>query len=321
MPSALIIGISGQDGAFLANLLIEKGYSVWGTSRDADGRRFPHLEALGIAHKLSLRSMNALDLSSILTILGDVNPDEIYNLGGQSSVGLSFEQPSETLSSIVIGTQNILEALRTTRSRTRFYSAASSECFGDTGAVLATESTPFRPRSPYAVAKASAFWQVSSYREGYGIFAVSGLLFNHESRFRPLRFVTSKILHAAHRISAGSNEKLVLGDIEIVRDWGHAPEYADAMWRMMQQDEPRDIVIATGYSMRLRDFTNAAFESLGLDFEKHLVIDKRLFRPNEIRESRADPSAAAKRLGWEASLKGKALVEQLLRETAAGQSA
>lgn len=314
MPTALIIGISGQDGAFLAALLLSKGYEVWGTSRDVEARDFNALRALGIHDKVKLRSMNSLELLSVLATFDAVQPDEIYNLGGQSSVGLSFDQPAQTLTSIVMATLNLLEALRTAKPHARFYSAGSSECFGDTGATPASEVTPFRPCSPYAVAKASAHWQVASYREAYGLFAVSGLLFNHESRFRPARFVTSKIIRAAHRIAAGSDETLVLGDIDIVRDWGHAAEYADAMWRMMQQSTPSDIVIATGHSMSLRAFATAAFDSAGLDFDRHHAIDRSLFRPNEIRLSLADPQLAASRLGWTAKLSGAELVSHLSRE-------
>jgi GDPmannose 4,6-dehydratase len=315
MPTALIIGISGQDGALLAQLLLDKGYAVWGTSRDKEGRTFANLQTLGVAGRVQLRSMNVLELSSILGVLADVKPDEIYNLGGQSSVGLSFEQPAETLSSIVIGTQNILEALRTTCLSARFYNAGSSECFGPTCALPATENTPFRPISPYAVAKACAFWQVASYRDAYGIHAVTGLLFNHESRFRPPRFVTSKIIRTARRIAGGSDERLILGNIDIIRDWGHAAEYVDAMWRLMQTPRPRDVVIATGTSMSLRQFAEAAFEACGLDLGDHLRIDPSLFRPNEIAESRADPSAAQAELGWSASLSGPALVRRLVEET------
>jgi GDPmannose 4,6-dehydratase len=314
MPTALIIGISGQDGAFLAATLLSKGYDVWGTSRDVEARDFHALRALGIHDKIKLKSMSSLELLSVLDTFDAVQPDEIYNLGGQSSVGLSFDQPAQTMTSIVLATLNLLEGLRTARPKARFYSAGSSECFGDTGTVRANEATPFRPCSPYAVAKASAHWQVASYREAYGLFAVSGLLFNHESRFRPARFVTSKIIRAAQRIADGSDETLVLGDIDIVRDWGHASEYADAMWRMVQQSEPCDLVIATGNSMSLRTFANAAFDRVGLDFERHHIVDQKFFRPNEIRQSHADPSAAAARLGWSASLSGVNLVRTLVDE-------
>ncbi len=238
MTTAMIVGVSGQDGAFLAELLLGKGYQVWGTSRDCDGRAFANLSDLGVRDRVELRSMDALELPSILAALEACKPDEIYNLGGQSSVGLSFDQPIQTMNSIVQATQNLLEALRTTRSPARFYSAGSSECFGDTGAVPANEDTRLNPRSPYAVAKASAYWQVASYREAYGLFAVTGLLFNHESRFRPARFVTSKIIGTARRIAAGSDERLALGDVDIVRDWGLAEEFVEAMWRMLQQPHP-----------------------------------------------------------------------------------
>lgn len=314
MPTALIIGISGQDGCLLANLLLDKGYTVWGTSRDVEARDFASLGTLGIRDKVRLRSMNSLELSSVLATFDAVKPDEIYNLGGQSSVGLSFDQPAQTLSSIVMATLNLLEALRTARPQARFYSAGSSECFGDTGMTPATEATPFQPRSPYAVAKASAHWQVVSYREAYRLFAVSGMLFNHESRFRPPRFVTSKIIHASRRIASGSDETLVLGDIDIRRDWGHAAEYVDAMWRMLQQPSPQDVVIATGHSITLREFAVAAFDSVGLDFGRHHAIDATLFRPNEVRDSRANPIEACVRLGWSATLSGAALIARLSQE-------
>lgn len=300
----------------LAAHLLKRGYKVFGTSRDAEARSFGNLRRLGIVDRLTLLSMNALELGSILKTLEDVEPDEIYHLGGQSSVGLSFEQPSETLSSIVNATQNILEAVRTRKQHVRLYSAGSSECFGYTSGYAANENTPFHPISPYAVAKSCAFWQVASYREAYGLFAVSGILFNHESRFRPDRFVTAKIINAARRISSGSPERLRLGDTGIVRDWGYAPEYVDAMWRMLQQDAPRDFVIATGHSMSLHDFARAAFACHGLDVDAHLDIDRTLFRPSDIPVSKADPAQAKHHLGWRATLHGLALVERLVRDSA-----
>lgn len=316
VPNALIIGVSGQDGGLLAAHLLERGYAVVGTSRDAEARSFGNLQRLGLSGRLTLRSMNALELGSILKVLDAVQPDEIYHLGGQSSVGLSFEQPSETLSSIVNGTQNILEAIRTSKRQVRFYSAGSSECFGNTLGSPANETTQFHPISPYAVAKSCAFWQVASYREAYGLFAVTGILFNHESQFRPDRFVTAKIINAARRIAWGSRERLRLGDTGIVRDWGYAPEYVDAMWRMLQQDEPRDFVIATGQSMSLHDFARAAFAWHALDLDDHLDIDRSLFRPSDIPISKADPALAAAKLGWRATLHGLALVDQLSRDFA-----
>ncbi len=298
----------------LAQQLLGRGYTVVGTSRDAEARSFGNLRRLGIANRLALRSMNALELGSILKALDYVQPDEIYHLGGQSSVGLSFEQPSETLSSIVNATQNILEAIRTSKRGVRFYSAGSSECFGNSKGSSANENTRFHPISPYAVAKSCAFWQVSSYREAYGLFAVTGILFNHESRFRPDRFVTAKIINSAARIAAGSQERLRLGDTSIVRDWGYAPEYVDAMWRMLQQEKPRDLVIATGESMSLHDFARAAFAWHGLDVDDHLDIDRALFRPSDIPISKADPALAGRHLGWRATLHGLALVDQLSKD-------
>uniref|UniRef100_UPI003CE84F16 GDP-mannose 4,6-dehydratase n=1 Tax=Sandarakinorhabdus sp. DWP1-3-1 TaxID=2804627 RepID=UPI003CE84F16 len=311
MPRALIVGVSGQDGAYLSQLLLDKGYEVWGTSRDAEGRRFANLQVLDVAKAVVKRSMNPLDLGSVIELFGDCRPDEIYNLGGQSSVGLSFAQPAETLSSIVLGTQNLLEAIRLTRPSARFYSAGSSESFGDTGGFPADETTPFRPRSPYGVAKASAFWQVAAWRQAYGLFSATGILFNHESPLRPARFVTSKIVHAAARIAAGSAERLVLGQTDIVRDWGYAPEYVEAMWAMLQQQEPEDFVIATGYPMSLDDFVATAFARFGLDHRDHIDSDPAFFRPNELGYSCGMAVLAEERLGWRARTRGPELITLL----------
>src|SRR5664279_625037 len=235
---ALISGISGQDGAYLAKLLLEKGYQVFGTARDAQMATFINLEKLGIRQRVTLLSMALNDFRSVLQTLSKVEPDEVYNLAGQSSVGLSFEQPVETLESISIGTLNLLEVIRFLKLPIRLYSAGSSECFGDTGGIPADEYTSFRPRSPYAVAKATAHWAVANYREAYNLYACTGILFNHESPLRPERFVTRKIINSACRIAAGSDIKLQLGNISVARDWGYAPEYVDAMWRMLQQNIP-----------------------------------------------------------------------------------
>ncbi|TAN57360.1 MAG: GDP-mannose 4,6-dehydratase, partial [Rhodospirillales bacterium] len=230
---ALIFGVGGQDGAYLSKLLLDKGYDVHGTSRDAELSAFSGLVRLGVRERVRTHSAVLTDFRSVFQVINKVAPDEIYNLAGQSSVALSFEQPAETLESISAGTLNILEALRLTGRHVRFYNAGSSECFGNTGEIPADENTPFRPRSPYAVAKAAAYWQVANYREAYGLFACSGLLFNHESPLRPSRFVTRKIALAALRIADGSKEVLELGNLDIKRDWGWAPEYVDAMWRML----------------------------------------------------------------------------------------
>lgn len=300
MPRALIFGISGQDGAYLAELLLGKGYEVWGASRDAELATFGNLKRLGVYERVRCLSATTNDFRSVLTVIDQTRPDEIYNLSGQSSVGLSFQQPAETHESINVGTLNLLECLRFLGRPIRFYNAASSECFGDTGGVPANERTPFRPRSPYAVAKSAAFWQVANYRDAYGMFACSGLLFNHESPLRPARFVTRKVVAAAHRIAAGDREPLHLGNIEIVRDWGWAPEYVEAMWRMLQQGQADDYVIATGRSHSLRDLIAGVFAALDLDWRDHVQLDQSLLRPTDIRESRADPSKAADQLGWRA---------------------
>ncbi|MBR8835798.1 MAG: GDP-mannose 4,6-dehydratase [Stigonema ocellatum SAG 48.90 = DSM 106950] len=300
MKKALICGISGQDGAYLAQLLLSKGYSVCGTSRDAQISSFQNLMRLGIREQVKLESMALTDFRSVLQILTKIDPDEVYNLAGQSSVGLSFEQPVETLESIATGTLNLLEAIRFLGKPIKLYNAGSSECFGDTGGDPADETTPFRPRSPYGVAKATAFWQVANYREAYGLFACSGILFNHESPLRPERFVTQKIVSAACRIAGGSQEKLLLGNMSIQRDWGWAPEYVEAMYLMLQQDEPDDYAIATGASHRLEDFVATTFAELNLDWREHLIVDESLFRPTDIQLGKGNPTKAGQKLGWQA---------------------
>jgi GDPmannose 4,6-dehydratase len=297
MKKALICGISGQDGAYLAQLLLSRGYEVAGTSRDAQISPFTNLHRLNLRQRVTVESVALTDFRSVLQALIKVEPDEVYNLAGQSSVALSFQQPVEAMESIGIGALNLLEAIRFIGKPIKFYNACSSECFGDI-ANAADETTPFRPRSPYAVAKAAAFWEVANYREAYKIFACSGILFNHESPLRPERFVTKKIVAAACRIARGSREKLNLGNIAIQRDWGWAPEYVEAMWLMLQQDKPDDYVIATGQSHSLEEFVAAAFTQVGLDWRDHVAIDQGLFRPTEIAVSRGNPEKSRKILGW-----------------------
>ncbi len=309
---ALICGISGQDGSYLAKLLLDKGYKVYGTARDAQMSTFANLMRLGIRDLVNMDSMALNDFRSVLQVLSRVKPDELYNLAGQSSVGLSFQQPVETLESISVGTLNLLEAIRFIKLPVRFYNAGSSESFGDTGGAAADEATPFHPRSPYAVAKATAFWEVVNYREAYGIFACSGILFNHESPLRPERFVTKKIVATACRIAAGSKEKLHLGDISISRDWGWAPEYVGAMWAMLQQDEPDDYVIATGETNRLEEFVAEAFNCVGLNWREHVITDPSLYRPTEISIGRGDPAKAAKVLGWKARYRMRDVVRMMI---------
>ena len=317
-PTALICCISGQDGAYLAQQLLSKGYRVIGTARDAQMSRFDNLDRLGIRNQVQVVSMAINDFRSVLQVLSRHQPAEVYNLAGQSSVGLSFEQPVETLESISIGTLNLLESIRFLDTGIRLYNASSGECFGDTGNTPANEKTPFRPRSPYAVAKAAAFWQVANYREAYGLFACSGILFNHESPLRPERFVTQKVVRAARRIAGGSGERLHLGNLDIQRDWGWAPEYVEAMWRMLQQGEPMDFVIATGETRALRDFVAESFAALDLDWKEHVLTDPTLMRPTDIRISRADPSLALAQLGWQAETH---MAEVVRRMVEAGASA
>ena len=303
MKKALTCGVSGQDGAYLAQLLLNKGYTVCGTSRDAQISSFQNLVRLDIRDQIKLESVALTDFRSVLQVLHKTQPDEVYNLAGQSSVGLSFEQPVETLESISVGTLNLLEAIRFTGAAIKLYNAGSSECFGDIGEAAADETTPFRPRSPYAVAKATAFWEVANYREAYGLFACSGILFNHESPLRPQRFVTQKIVAAACRIAQGSQEKLYLGNVEIQRDWGWAPEYVEAMYLMLQQEQPDDYAIATGESYKLEEFVAATFACLGLNWQEYVVTDASLLRPTDLAISRGNPAKAKEKLGWQAQYK------------------
>ena len=307
---ALICGIGGQDGGYLAKFLLAKGYEVFGTSRDIYLMSGRGLHVFGIADQVTLRSMAINDFRSVLSVLAAVNPDEVYNLAGQSSVGLSFEQPVETTESIAIGTLNLLETIRFLKPSIRFYNAGSSECFGDTSGTMADETTAFRPRSPYAVAKATAFWHVANYREAYALHASSGILFNHESPMRPERFVTQKIVSAACRISLGSSEKLILGDIDIHRDWGWAPDYVEAMWAMTQQPAGGDYVVATGRTVSLSYFIERVFAEVGLDWQAHVESRPELYRPSEIHVSRANPERTHAVLNW----RHKFEVEDVVRE-------
>lgn len=318
MKTALICGVSGQDGAYLAKLLLEKGYRVVGTSRDAQMSGFSNLTKLGIRHEVGLESMSLIDFRSVLQVITKTQPDELYNLAGQTSVGLSFQQPVEALESISVGTLNLLEAIRFTARPIRFYNAGSGECFGDTGSSAADEQTPFRPTSPYAVAKVAAFGQVAVYRDAYGIHACSGILFNHDSPLRPERFVTKKTVAAAVRIANGSTEKLTLGNTSVERDWGWAPEYVTAIWLMMQQERPDDFVIATGQSQPLLNFVRCAFAEVGLDYEDHVVIDPTLLRPADLAISRASARKAREKLNWVASFSMKDVVRLMVEAERTG---
>ncbi|CAM3403279.1 GDP-mannose 4,6-dehydratase [Aquirufa ecclesiirivi] len=312
MKSALICGISGQDGAYLAQLLLLKGYRVYGTSRDVELGNWSALKELGIYEKVELLSLSPIDFKSVLDAFYKSKPDEVYFLAGQSSVALSFDQPVDTMQSIVLGTLNMLEACRLFPG-VKLYNAGSSECFGDTNEGRADETTNFNPQSPYAIGKSASFWLVSNYRKAYGIFACTGILFNHESPFRPTRFVTKKIVQAARDIAQGSNEKLVLGNLNITRDWGWAPEYVEAMWLMLQHAEPDDFVIATGHSSTLEDFVSLVFQNFGLDWEDHVIQDPKYFRPIEHLVSKSNPEKAKRILGWEAKNRLKEVVKLLCK--------
>jgi GDPmannose 4,6-dehydratase len=308
---ALIFGISGQDGALLARLLLHKGYDVFGASRDAETQSFTNLQRLGIREQVQRISVSLLDFRSVLQAIAKVRPTEIYNLAGQSSVGLSFDQPVETFDSISVATLNLLEAIRFHDSAIRLYNACSSECFGNT-LQPADENTPMRPRSPYAVAKAAAFWHVANYREGYNLYCASGVLFNHESPLRPERFVVQKSVLAARRIAGGSREKLQLGNLSVIRDWGWAPEYVDAMWRMLQQPCADDFVVGSGKSVSLEAVVAEIFAQQNLDWRQHVGYNPVFSRPTDLVESRANPARASAVLGWQATVEIPELVSRMM---------
>ncbi len=310
---ALICGVGGQDGAYLAQLLLSKGYEVWGTSRDAQINEFRNLQALQLRDRIQLVSMAPTDFRSVLSVFLGAEPAEVYYLAGQSSVGLSFEQPLQTLESITMGCLHILEAIRTSGWKTKLYHASSSECFGDVGQVPAHEHTLFQPRSPYAVAKAAAHWMIVNYRKAYGVFACNGIFFNHESPFRPTRFVTRKIADSAIRIAGGSREKLALGRLDVVRDWGWAPEYVEAMWLMLQQPKPDDFVVGTGTSRSLEHFVAKAFSLVGLDWHDCVTTDPCLCRPTDIRIGSANPARAESCLGWKAKYLVDDVIEKMVQ--------
>lgn len=310
---ALICGVGGQDGSYLAKFLLEKGYDVVGTSRDATVSNFSNLHKLGIFDQIETVSMAINDFRSVLYTFKKYAPDEIYNLAGQSSVGLSFEQPVETMDSIANATVNMLEAIRFVNTKIKFYNAGSSECFGDTGDDSASEITPFRPRSPYAVAKSSAHWMVSNYREAYDIYACTGILFNHESPLRPGRFVTQKIVQAATRIAKGSDEILMLGNIHIQRDWGWAPDYVRAMWSMLNLNAPDDFVIATGRTVSLEYFVEKVFNYFELNWREHVEINQSLLRPTDILIGRANPRKANEKLNWKHTLDVDGVVKNMCK--------
>jgi GDPmannose 4,6-dehydratase len=302
--TALILGASGQDGAYLAELLIRRGLDVHGTSRDKEVSSYAGLRRLGIYDRVTLHSVVLSDFRSVVTVLNNVRPALIFNLAAQSSVGLSFEQPVETIDSIMHGTINVMEAMRFLALDAKFYNSASSECFGNTSQEHpADETTMFCPRSPYAVGKAASFWAVANYREAYGLFVCNGLMFNHESPLRPARYVTQKIVRGVVEIASGRADTLELGMLNCARDWGWAPEYVDAIVRILDQDTPEDFVIATGETNRLEDFVAAAFACVGRNWRDHVIANPALHRPIDILYSSGNPAKAARLLGWRAEKK------------------
>ena len=303
MPKkALITGITGQDGSYMAELLLDKGYEVHGLIRRAstfNTGRIDHLykDPHEKGTRLFLHYADLTEGSRLVTLLSSIVPDEVYNLGAQSHVRVSFDEPEYTGDTTAMGTTRLLEAIRMIGLDCRFYQASSSEMFGATPPPQ-TEDTPFYPRSPYGAAKVYSYWMTRNYREAYGMFAVNGILFNHESPRRGETFVTRKITRSVARIKAGLEDTLFMGNIDAARDWGYAPEYVEAMWRMLQHDEPSDFVVATGTSYTVRDFLQFAFDHAGLDWEKHVKFDDRNLRPTEVDSLIGDPAKAATLLGW-----------------------
>ena len=312
--TALIAGITGQDGAYLAKHLLETGYRVVGSSRDAQTCDRSRLRRLGILEDVELISLAPNDFRSVLKALSSLAPAEVYNLAGQTSVGLSFDQPVECMESIAGGTLNFLEVLRYLGAPTRLFSAGSSECFGDTQQNPASETTAFHPRSPYAVAKSTAFWQVANYREAYGIFCCTGILANHESPLRPQRFVTQKIIEGVRRIKRGESQELRLGNLDIWRDWGWAPEYVVAMHQMLQAPKANDYLIASGHTTSLREFVRLAFAAAELEAEPYLVSDATFLRPSDLKYSAMDPSLIEADLGWKAKITPAEIVQRMYED-------
>jgi GDPmannose 4,6-dehydratase len=299
--SALITGITGQDGAYLAKLLLTKGYRVFGLLARRSSETVWRLGHLGILGDVTLIDGDLVDMTSILRALDTSSPDEVYNLGAQSFVATSWRQPLLTANVTGIGALHVLEAIRILAPKARFYQASTSEMFGLVQADRQDETTPFYPRSPYGVAKLFAHWSTVNYRESFGLHASSGILFNHESPLRGIEFVTRKVTDGVARIKLGKAKELRLGNIDAKRDWGFAGDYVDAMWRMLQQERPDDYVIATGVTTTVRDMCRIAFEHVGLDAEKHIVVDPQFFRPAEVDVLRGNPAKAREQLGWTAT--------------------
>lgn len=309
MPKALISGISGQDGSYLAEMLLEKGYEVHGLIRRTS---LPHLDRLPRQSDIRLIEGDLLDSGSLLRALDTAQPDEVYNLGAQSFVGTSWQQPELTGEVTAMGALRLLEAIRQVNPRIRFYQASSSEMFGKVQEIPQRESTPFYPRSPYGVAKLYAHWATVNYRESHGLFAASGILFNHESPRRGLEFVTRKITDGVARIKLGLASELRLGNLAARRDWGFAGDFVRAMWLMLQQSEPRDYVIATGETHSVEEFVELAFAHVGLNWQEHVVTDSAFVRPAEVDLLVGDPTRARQELDWEPTVRFPDLIAMMV---------
>jgi len=312
---ALITGITGQDGAYLANFLLKKGYEVYGTYRRLSSPNFWRLQHLGIFDEINLIPVDLSDTSSILEAIKISEPDEVYHLAAQSFVGASFETPIATGDVSGLAVTRILEVIRQVNPEIKFYQASTSELYGNSrNEGLLNEETQFKPASPYAAAKLYGYWITRIYREAYGIFAVNGILFNHESPLGGLEFVTRKISNAVAKIALGLEKELRLGNLEAKRDWGYAPEYVESMWLMLQQDEPDDYVIATGEAHSVREFCEIAFDIAGLDWKEYVKVDKRFMRPLDVNYLCGDYSKAKKKLGWKPRTMFKQLVKIMVKE-------
>ena len=298
MKTALIIGAGGQDGAYLAKFLLDKNYNVICSARGLSSQYFLNLIKLNIFNNVTRISIAINDFRSVLTAIEKFSPDEIYNLAGQSSVSLSYEQPVEAIESIVIGTLNILESIRFSKLNTKFYNAGSGDCFGNTDNLIIDEQSRFKPTSPYAVAKACAYDLVNNYREAYNIFACTGILFNHESPLRPDHFVTKKITNSAAQIYLNQIDRLKIGNLNISRDWGWAPDYVEAMWMMVNLDKAENFIISTGITTTLKEFLNKSFNHFGLNWENFVDLDASLLRPTDIQSNGATPLKAKHILDW-----------------------
>lgn len=310
---ALITGITGQDGSYLAELLLAKGYEVHGLIRRASTFNTARIDHLYVdphdpSAKLFLHYGDLSDGARLVTLMAEINPDEVYNLAAQSHVRVSFDEPEHTADTTGTGSIRLLEAVRLSGIETRFYQASSSELYGATPPPQ-SETTPFYPRSPYAAAKLYSYWITKNYREAYGLFAVNGILFNHESPRRGETFVTRKITRAVARIAAGEQKELYLGNLESIRDWGYAAEYVEGMWRMLQADTPDDYVLATGVGYTIKDFLETSFGHVGLEWQKYVKFDERYLRPTEVDALVGDPTKAREELGWVASIDGLALAK------------